>query len=202
MCHNLKVITRDEKSTKIRARWRAKTWGETFLLTDTIARVLQKRGGGTAYPDVHPATNTRTHYARSPASHTYVCMYRTRALCTVRLCHSGRKRGQMLDVVRLWNVDRSQIAERGARVVAVSGANAALAWKGTKLPVNGRRIMPTVFVSLARHSLEEFNSPHAHKAPDPRILGGLFPVVGHSRADDPMYKCNYVSIWRFAYYCF
>jgi len=88
--------------------------------------------------------------------------------------HSGRKRGQMLDIVRLWNVDRSQIAERGARVVAVSGANAALAWKGAKLPVNGRRIMPVVFVSLARHSLEEFNSSHAHKAPDPRILGGPF----------------------------
>jgi hypothetical protein len=37
--------------------------------------------------------------------------------------------------------------------------------------------MPAVFVSLARHSLEEFNSPHAHKAPDPRILGGPFPVI-------------------------
>lgn len=64
-----------------------------------------------------------------------------------------------------------------------SGGKCALAWKGAKLPVNVRQIMPAVFVSSlrglydrARYMLEEFNSPIAQ-------------IV--------RYEYNYVSIWRF-----
>lgn len=75
------------------------------------------------------------------------------------------------------------------------GGKRALAWKGTKLPVNRRRIMSRRFLfpsvtAIVRYLLEKFNSPFAHKELDPESFYG--PRSCHFFAQRTRYEYNNV----------
>lgn len=79
------------------------------------------------------------------------------------------------------------------------GGKRALAWKGTKLPVNGRRIMSRRFLfppitAIVRYLLEEFNSPFTNKEPGLEPFYAFWAVFLSFFTQRTRYECNSVFI--------
>lgn len=124
--------------------------------TDVAASILQKRRGDAAALSGRAPRDGYARFKRGclpPFSlpSPYVCICRTWALCTA--IQVG-KHGQMLDIVRLRISVDGSLTMSQKRAVAVFGGKRTFVWKGAKLPVNGRRIMPVVFVSLELRSFD------------------------------------------------
>lgn len=178
------IIILSNSSENLRKFERNEEWCATRdVTTRTSCPVKKKRNYRTCTPGA-----VRTHYAGS------IYAYRTWALCaTIHVA----KHGQMLNVVRLWNVDGSPTVGR-KRTVAVSGANARSHERAPNCQWMDAELCPAVFVSLgncnlARYLLEEFNSRIKNR------FCAFWTALLSSNIFAQMARCecNNVSIWHF-----